>query len=112
MIVISVQKPELDSSIDPRFGRAGWFLVVDPLSKSWEAVQNPAAGQSRGAGIAAAQFVVDRGVEAVVSGRFGPNAARALDAAGIRMFVIDKDHITASKIVDAFNQNALTTFKP
>lgn len=112
MIMISVERPEIDSPIDARFGRAGWFLVVDPVSKLWEAVQNPAAGQSRGAGIAAAQFAVDRGVKAAVSGRFGPNAARVLEAAGISMFVIDEDHITASKIVDAFNQNALTAFRP
>jgi predicted Fe-Mo cluster-binding NifX family protein len=112
MIVISVKKPNLDSAVDPRFGRASWFLVVDPLTKSWEAVQNPALSQSHGAGIAAAQFVIDRGVEAVISGRFGPNAAMALKAAGIQMFVIDEDHNSASKVLDAFNHNALTAFKP
>jgi predicted Fe-Mo cluster-binding NifX family protein len=112
MIVISVQKPNLDSTVDPRFGRASWFLVVDPITESWEAVRNPALSQSRGAGIAAAQFVVDRGIEAVISGRFGPNAARALDTAGIQMFVIDEDHNSARKVLDAFKQNTLTAFKP
>lgn len=76
----------LESMIDPRFGRCGWFVTVDTDTFEFTAAQNPGAMQAQGAGISAAQVVSSLGAESVVAGNFGPNAFRALSAAGIRIF--------------------------
>jgi predicted Fe-Mo cluster-binding NifX family protein len=85
-IAITAGEPGLETTLEPRFGRCDYFLIVDTESQKWESMQNPAAEAMGGAGPQAAQFLADQDVEAVISGEFGPNAYSALEAAGIRMF--------------------------
>jgi predicted Fe-Mo cluster-binding NifX family protein len=75
--------------MDPRFGRCAYFIMWDSNSEEWAAVDNPATTASGGAGPQAAQFLADQGVEAVVSGAFGPNAFTSLEAAGIDMYTAE-----------------------
>jgi predicted Fe-Mo cluster-binding NifX family protein len=82
-VVITAQGSGLDAESSPVFGRCPVFLFVDAETREFEAVKNPAIAASGGAGIQAAQLVVDRGAGAVITGRLGPNAARVLEAAGI-----------------------------
>jgi len=86
-IILSVTSPKLDSDLDPRFGRAAYYLIVDLDTMNWEAVENPALNASGGAGIQAAQFVTKHQCQAVLSGDFGPNAFNALKAAGVGMYL-------------------------
>ncbi len=86
-LLITVTSPKFDAALDPRFGRAAYFLLVDSDSLAWEAQPNPAVNASGGAGIKAAQFAVDSGVGAVISGDCGPNAFDVLDAAGVSMYL-------------------------
>jgi len=87
-IVISAISPDLDSGIDPRFGRAAYFIAVDTNTSEWQAYPNPAAEALGGAGTQAAQYIAHQGVRVVVSGDFGPNAYNALNAAGISMYLL------------------------
>jgi predicted Fe-Mo cluster-binding NifX family protein len=87
-IVISALSPDLDSVIDPRFGRAAYFVTVDTNTLEWQAHPNPAADASGGAGTQAAQYIVSHGARVAVSGDFGPNACTALNAAGIGMYLL------------------------
>jgi predicted Fe-Mo cluster-binding NifX family protein len=75
-IAISVTRPESSAVFDPRFGRAAAFVVVDTRTGDRCAIANPAAQMGSGAGIRAAEFLVRQGVEAVISGAFGPKRAR------------------------------------
>lgn len=84
-IAVSVSGNDLDSNVDPRFGRAQGFLIVDPDSLEFEYLDNPNVSASGGAGIKTGQMIADRGVEAVLTGNVGPNAYRVLDAAGIKI---------------------------
>ena len=86
-IALTTVSPDIESEIDPRFGRGACFLIVDPETLEWQAVPNPAISAPGGAGIQAAQFVVDHSCDAVLSGDFGPNAFNALKAAGVSMFL-------------------------
>jgi len=84
-IAVSSQGNDLDSAVDPRFGRAKFFIIYDTETKEFEAVtneQNMFAAQ--GAGIQSAQTVVGQKVEVVVSGNLGPKAYATLSAAGIK----------------------------
>jgi predicted Fe-Mo cluster-binding NifX family protein len=76
----------MDALTDPRFGRCSHFVVVDTESMECESIENAAAVQGSGAGIAAAQAVANAGATAVIAGNIGPNAYRALAAGGIRVF--------------------------
>ena len=87
-IAISSSGKTADSQVDPRFGRAAFFMVVDTDTGAFEAhdnVQNLNAVQ--GAGIQAARHVADLGADAVLTGHVGPKAFVALQAAGVKIFV-------------------------
>ncbi|MCI0476274.1 MAG: NifB/NifX family molybdenum-iron cluster-binding protein [Anaerolineales bacterium] len=86
-IIISTVTPNIESEVDPRFGRGAYLLVVDPNTLEWQAHPNPGVNASGGAGIKAAQFVVEQKVDAVISGDFGPHAFDALNAANVPMYV-------------------------
>ncbi|MBN2206065.1 MAG: hypothetical protein JW742_01555 [Candidatus Aminicenantes bacterium] len=88
-IAVSAAGPDLDAAIDPSFGRAAYFLVVDPETLAFKALANPHAQAGHGAGIQSAQLVADQGVGAVVTGQVGPNAGRVLESAGIRVLATD-----------------------
>jgi predicted Fe-Mo cluster-binding NifX family protein len=74
----------LDSEVDPKFGRAQYFLFITPSSDQAEALANPYKDLSHGAGIKAAQFVASKNPSVVITGDFGPNADRVLKESGIR----------------------------
>jgi predicted DNA-binding protein (UPF0251 family)/predicted Fe-Mo cluster-binding NifX family protein len=83
-IAISAEGPTLDDALDPRFGRAAGFLIVNPQTLEHEYVDNGAAqAMSQGAGIQAAETVVRAGAKVVLTGHVGPKAFQALQAAGI-----------------------------
>lgn len=75
----------LDSQIDSRFGRGQYFLIVDPETMQFEAVQNPNIQAGSGAGIATAQMIAQKGVDTVLTGNVGPNAYQTLSSAGIKV---------------------------
>jgi predicted Fe-Mo cluster-binding NifX family protein len=78
----------LCASMDERFGRARAFLVVDRRTgKTIETIENVPADVSHGAGTAAASLLRSAGVEAIVSGRFGPNSLDVLRALGIEAWL-------------------------
>ena len=110
-LIISAQNSLLESPIDRRFGRSPWFIFVNTDTKEWKAHQNPGASQSGGAGVAAAQFVVDQAADVVISGDFGPNATRAFQAAKVEMQLFTENVVTVQDAVDHFLANTLREHK-
>jgi predicted Fe-Mo cluster-binding NifX family protein len=86
-IAVSASSPELDSPVDPRFGRCPYFLIVDQETMEFEVAENPYIGASGGAGIQSAQLIAGKGVQAVLTGSCGPNAFHTLQAAGVKVVV-------------------------
>lgn len=84
-IGISATETSLDAEVDPRFGRCPYFIIIDPETMQFEVMENSSAAASGGAGISAAQVMVGKGVEAVLTGNCGPNAYQVLSAAGIKV---------------------------
>ena len=82
-IAITSSGDNLDSQMDPRFGRCQYFMIVDPDTMDFEAMPNESAMASGGAGIQAAQTIVNVGINGVITGNVGPNAFEVLSAAGI-----------------------------
>ena len=84
-IAVSATGNNLDSAIDPRFGRCAYFLVVDTENMSLEAFSNESSALGGGAGIQSAQFVSSKGAQVLITGNCGPNAVQALSAAGVKV---------------------------
>ena len=82
-IAISATGPTLDDTVDPRFGRCAYFLIVKPENLTFEAVENTSVALSGGAGIQAAQMLAEKGVQTILTGNCGPNAHKTLAAAGV-----------------------------
>jgi predicted Fe-Mo cluster-binding NifX family protein len=85
-VAVTVNEPDSLAGLERRFARCAYYLIFDSLTKAWRAEANPAVEASSGAGTRAAQFLADHGVEAVISGEYGPKALRALNAAEIKPY--------------------------
>ncbi|MDY6868299.1 MAG: NifB/NifX family molybdenum-iron cluster-binding protein [Chloroflexota bacterium] len=111
ILIISSQGNKLESPANPRFGRTPWFIRYDTQDGTWQAFENQAVHQRGGAGVAAAQFLIDKGVEAAISGHFGPNAHQALSAGDVNMYTFNDEQQTVQEIIKGFQAGSLERFK-
>jgi len=99
---LSLTGPDLDSLVDPRFGRCQYFLIVDSADMSFEAVPNTNLSLGGGVGIQSGKMVADSGAKVVLTGNMGPNAYQVLSAAGLD--VITGVSGTVREAVDQYKQ--------
>lgn len=104
-ICITSMGDNLDSDVDPRFGRCKYFLIIDTDSMNVKSVSNDSMMASGGAGIQAAQMVAKTGAGTVITGNIGPNAFQTLTAAGVK--VITGVNGGIKDVVDMFNRGEL-----
>ena len=104
-ICVSAVANSLDAQVDPRFGRCPFFVIVDSETMEFEAISNLASGAVGGAGIQAAQTVVSRGVEVVITGNVGPNAFQALSSAGVK--IVTRAFGTVREAVERYKRGEL-----
>ena len=86
-IAISSTGKEIDSKVDPRFGRADYLVIVETASGAVvQVIDNlDARNAAQGAGINAASRIAEAGAQAILTGRVGPKAADVCKKAGIEM---------------------------
>jgi predicted Fe-Mo cluster-binding NifX family protein len=85
-LAVSSEGPELDGPVDPRFGRAAGFIIIDPETMAFEYVENGGSqAMTQGAGIHTAELMARYGVGTILTGYVGPKAFQALSAAGIHI---------------------------
>ncbi len=97
---------DIEARIDTRFGRTPYFLIVDTETSTAEAVVNSAADQRQGAGTAAVQIVIDKGVDGILTGAVGPNVITALRGSGIKLFEGASSEDTVKEALVKFNRGA------
>jgi predicted Fe-Mo cluster-binding NifX family protein len=85
-IAIPIDEKSMESTVCPSFGRAPYFLIYDTESKESLFIDNSAAASAGGAGIKAAQMIVDNKAAALLTPRLGENAAEALKSAEIKIY--------------------------
>ena len=88
-LLVSATGPDVTAPMDPRFGRAPSFVLIDAETGEWSAYVNPGAGAGQGAGIDAARFAIELGAQAVLTGATGPNAYRTLSAANVTVYAVE-----------------------
>lgn len=85
-IGIPTRGNDLSAEVEQRFGRCPRFLIVDSGTMEFQVVDNSAFTMGGGAGVRAAQQVVDEGVEAVIAGEVGPKAFEVLERAHVKVY--------------------------
>lgn len=85
-VAVSSTGGNLDSPIDPRFGRCSYFVMVETDDMGFTVLENENNALGGGAGIQSASFLASRGAAAVLTGNCGPNAMKTLSAGGIEVF--------------------------
>jgi predicted Fe-Mo cluster-binding NifX family protein len=107
-IAISSQDKDLNANLDPRFGRAAYFIIVDPETMAFEVVENSQnLNLSQGAGIQAGKTIADNKVDVIITGHCGPKAFKVLKGAGAKIMTG-----AGGKVADAiaqFNSGELET---
>jgi predicted Fe-Mo cluster-binding NifX family protein len=105
-IAISSAGTTLNDQIDRRFGRAAMFIIYDLDLETFTVVDNAQnLNAAQGAGIQAAQHIVNAGVGALVTGHTGPKAFKVLEAAAIPVYLAEGG--TVREAIDAFRSGTL-----
>ena len=105
-LAITSTGKELDSNLDPRFGRSAYFMIVDPETMAFEVVENSENLKlSQGAGIQAGKTIVDNHVDVVITGHCGPKAFKVLQQAGVK--VVTGAGGTVTDAITQFNDGEL-----
>ena len=86
-VAVTAQGRELNSPVDPRFGRAKFFVIVETETGEFTAADNTQnLNAVQGAGIQAGRNVVELGVQSVITGHVGPKAFSTLQAGGVQIY--------------------------
>ncbi|MBL7065789.1 MAG: NifB/NifX family molybdenum-iron cluster-binding protein [Anaerolineae bacterium] len=86
-IVVTANGIDLDAPASSIFGRCPVYVFVDTETMHFEAMGNPEIDTLRGAGFQTAEFVVERGAQAVMTGNVGPNAFSVLQSSGVPVYL-------------------------
>lgn len=87
------------------FARAPEFMMIDTQSGARICIKNPAADADGGAGIQAAQFLLDQEAEALLTPRCGENAGQVLAAGDVTIYKTTSTDIDAE--LAKFHQGTL-----
>lgn len=108
-IAISSLGPTLQSQVDPRFGRAQYFIIVDVETMQFEAISNSSTEAVHGAGVQSGQLMNSKEVSIVITGQVGPNAHQTLAAAGIQ--ILHSGDRTIEDAIKAYKKGELELIK-
>ncbi|MBA3022138.1 NifB/NifX family molybdenum-iron cluster-binding protein [Propionicimonas sp.] len=86
LVVLPVDGSGPASKVSDSFGRAEAFWIYDTESDGHTEQPNRGLASPGGAGIKAAQQVVDAGAAVLLAPQLGENAAKILRSAGIALF--------------------------
>ena len=106
IIAITSEGATPESQLDPRFGRAKYFLIYDDESEMWKAVDNKQNFQAaQGAGIQAAPAIANKKCNVLITGHCGPKAFRTLSAANIDIYLCKSG--TVEESLEKFKKDEL-----
>lgn len=104
-IAMPVEETNISGKVCSSFGRAPYFMVYDTEGDHTEFIENTAASSPGGAGVKAAQIVVDQNIRVLLTPRCGQNSADVMAAAGIEFYQTDGDSIARN--IEAYKNSTL-----
>ena len=86
-IAVTAKGKTLESEVDPRFGRSAYFIIYDTETGDFAAMDNTQnLNAAQGAGIQAAQNIINTGSKVLITGHCGPKAFRTLAAGEVEVY--------------------------
>ncbi|MHB8158814.1 MAG: NifB/NifX family molybdenum-iron cluster-binding protein, partial [Desulfocucumaceae bacterium] len=90
-IAISAARKSLDVPVGGLFGRARFFILADPDTGDWEALDNlPNLSSCQLVGVTTAQSLVRKNIKTVMTGKCGAKAFEELQSAGVQVILNTK----------------------
>ncbi len=106
-IALTATGRDITSDLDPRFGRAEYFIFVDADSMKYEVVENTQnLNLPQGAGIQAGKTIVENNADVLISGNCGPKAFKVLNSAGVKIVVGPRGRVVDA--VEKYKNGELT----
>ncbi len=107
-IAVTSEGPALTDRVDPRFGRAAGFVVVDLDTAATTWIDNGSSqALAHGAGIQAAQLIARAGAGVLLTGFVGPKAFTALAAAGVKVGQ-NVENVTVAEAVELYKAGRIS----
>lgn len=104
-IALSSVGKTLEDSLDSRFGRCKYFLIYDTDNDELKTIENEGQSAGGGAGIAAAQQIIDEAVDVVITGNLGPNAYDLIKGSEIKAY--KGENISCNLLIERYNKGEL-----
>jgi predicted Fe-Mo cluster-binding NifX family protein len=99
-IAITATENNLEADVDPRFGRASYFILVDSDTMKFEAIENlQNINAQQGAGIQAGKTIINNDVDVLITGNCGPKAFNILNSNNVKIAIGAK-----GKVKDALKE--------
>lgn len=105
-LAISSKGKTLESEVDPRFGRCKYFILCDEDLDQYEVLNNGGQSAVGGAGVQAAESVVNSGAKTVLTGNVGPKAFQVMSSSGI--LVVTDVCGTVKEVIEQYLAGDLT----
>lgn len=105
-VAVTAMGNNLSAKVDPRFGRAKQFIIVDTETMEFETISNESMNSVHGAGTQAGQLMSSKDVAALITGQVGPNAHITLTAANIKVYHCGDQ--TVAQAIEQFKNNKLS----
>lgn len=104
-IAMPVERAEMSTEVCVSFGRAPYFLIYETDTKEAEFITNTAVSSAGGAGIQAAQVIVDHKADVLLTPRCGQNAVDVLEGGGVKLY--KTANLSAQTNIDEFEKGNL-----
>lgn len=103
--VVTSKGNNLNAAFDMRFGRAGWFCIINDETKTTEFIKNENVNANGGAGTKSSAKMAELGVKKIISGDFGPKAKDLLERLQIQMVTLDEQGLTVQEVIDKIEKS-------
>ena len=108
-IAIALEENSYNSLTDRRFGRAAYFILINPETNDYEIIENEAKDETSGAGLKAVKALVNLGVNEIIAGEIGPKAAVLINEFEIPVYKMG-DLKTIDEILKNYKNNKLEKY--
>ena len=105
-IVVSATGVSKESMLDKRFGRCEYFIIFDTETDSYEAVSNSGVNASGGAGIKAANQIIEAKADVLITGNLGPNAFELIEKSKIK--AVTCEVMPVNRAIELYQKNMLS----
>ncbi len=94
-----------EALVSVQFGRCQYFIIVDSGTMNFEAVSNTGEQMQSGAGPKAAEIIINKGVDVLLTGNVGDKAIEALKRSSIKIIDGFKGKIKVKDAVKHYLSN-------